>query len=92
MFLVLTKAIHSFSRIGSELFIEAHQNGLSLRTVNNARSAFSIITFSPEFFTEYHSTTIADNPDDIEFENKCKVSIKSCLDVLKNMKQVFMFI
>lgn len=84
LFLVLARVIHSFSRIGNELFIEADsRNGLSLRTINMTKSAFSMIMFNMDFFTSFRI-----NPKADEFENQCKLSMKSCLSVFRNMKQV----
>lgn len=83
--------MHSFARIGSDLFIEAQPHGLSIRTVNRTKSAFAMILFHRDFFTSYdmsvdnnHAAT--DDVDD--FANKCKISAKSCLNVFKNMRQV----
>ncbi|KAJ6646896.1 Cell cycle checkpoint control protein RAD9A, partial [Pseudolycoriella hygida] len=81
---VLAKAVNSFSRIGSELYLEANQNGLTLRTVNDSQTAFSVMNFETGFFTDFK----IDRSDSHEFGNKCKVSMKSCLGVFKNMRQV----
>lgn len=85
--------MQSFARIGSDLFIEAHPHGLSIRTVNRTKSAFAMILFRPDFFTIYDMSLEAgvnseadDDADD--FANKCKISAKSCLNVFKNMRQV----
>lgn len=80
---VLAKAIHSFARIGCELYLEADaQSGLSLRTVNMTKSAFSSILFNLDFFLSFivKSTTADDN--------QCKLSMKSCVGVFRNLKQV----
>lgn len=81
---VLAKAIHSFARIGNELYVEADsQTGLSLRTVNMTKSAFSSIIFNLEFFSSF---VVKSKTTD---ENQCKLSMKSCLGVFRNMKQVY---
>lgn len=81
---VLAKAVNSFSRIGNELYLEATQNGLILRTVNDSQTAFAVMTFETGFFTDFK----IDRSNTDEFCNKCKVSMKSCLSVFKNMRQV----
>lgn len=84
-FPVLAKAINSFARIGHELFLEADPaKGLSLRTVNMTKSGFAMILFNMDFFSSF---TVKSNTDD-EYENQCKLSMKSCLGVFRNMKQV----
>lgn len=81
---VLAKAVNSFSRIGNDLYWEASQNGLTLRTVNDAQTAFAVMTFETTFFTDFK----IDRSNSDEYSNKCKVSMKSCVGVLKNMRQV----
>lgn len=82
---VLAKAIHSFARIGHELFLEVDQTkGLSLRTVNMTKSGFATILFNLDFFTSF---SVKSNPND-PYENQCKLSMKSCLGVFRNMKKV----
>lgn len=81
--LVLAKAIHSFARIGCELYVEADaHSGLSLRTVNMTKSAFSSILFNLDFFLSF--VVKSKTADD----NQCKLSMKSCVGVFRNMKQV----
>lgn len=81
---VLAKSIQSFARIGSDLFIEAQANGLSIRTVNKTSSAFALMLFHCNFFSAYDVDTTSDN----EYENKCKISMKSAMGAFRNMKQV----
>lgn len=82
---VLAKAIHSFARIGHDLFLEVDaMKGLALRTVNLTKSSFAMILFNLDFFTSF---TVKSNPSD-PYENQCKLSMKSCLGVFRNMKQV----
>lgn len=81
--LALAKVIHSFARIGMELYLEANpQIGLSLRTVNMTKSAFSSILFNLDFFSSFVVKSKATTA------NQCKLSMKSCLGVFRNMKQV----
>ncbi|XP_055306605.1 cell cycle checkpoint control protein RAD9A [Sitodiplosis mosellana] len=80
---ILAKAIHSFARIGIELYVEADaRSGLSLRTVNMTKSAFASIVFNLDFFSSFMVKS-----KNVE-ENQCKLSMKSCLGVFRNMKQV----
>lgn len=74
-----------FARIGPDLFIEATSNGMSLRTTNKSKSAYAIITFHTSFFIDYQITEPDDND---EYANKCKISMKSCVNIFRNMKQV----
>lgn len=84
IFLVLGKAINSFSRIGNELYVEASSSGLTLRTVNDSQTAFAVMNFEIGFFTDFK----IDRSNSDEYSNKCKISMKSCLGVFKNMRQV----
>lgn len=81
---VLAKAINSLSRFGSELYFEATANELILRSVNEPRTAFALMKFEAGFFTEFK----IDRSTTDDFCNKCKISMKSCLGVFKNMRQV----
>lgn len=81
---VLAKAIHSFARIGIELYVEADaKSGLSMRTVNMTKSAFSSVLFNLDFFSSFDVKSAE--------ETQCKLSMKSCLGVFRNMKQVESF-
>lgn len=82
-FKVFARAIHALGRIGIDIFLQATKDGLSLRTVNAVSSAFANLTFMPQFFDEFHLTDSED-----QLANTCKLSLKSCLGVFRNMKQV----
>jgi Rad9 len=79
-FPVLGKAIQTLSRIGDELYVEPHADGIYFRTVNAQRSAFATFNFSRSFFL-YYSVADDDNvaagssQPDLEPE-KCKVPMK----------------
>ena len=62
LFLVLTRAIHSLGKIGEDLYIEAQEDGLALRTMNSSRSAFVSYLFNPGFFSSYDPERILDPP------------------------------
>lgn len=80
---VLAKAIHSFARIGTELFLEATATNLSLQTMNLTKTSFATISFNSDFFLTYTAKS-SNDPN----ENECKLALKSCLGVFRNMKQV----
>lgn len=69
------RALHSLARIGDDLFLEFKNDGMIIRTVNSAQSAYSTFTFNEHFF---HSFSV-----DINDSVKCKISMKSCLAVFK---------
>lgn len=75
---MLGKAIQTLSRIGDELYVEPHADGIYFRTVNAQRSAFATFNFSRSFFL-YYSVSDDDNAGssqaDLEPE-KCKVPMK----------------
>ena len=82
------RSIHCLSRIGDELFFEALQDGLALRTVNSSRSAYASFIFSTLFFHEYEQGC-----EEIEGSNpsellKCKITMKSCLAIFKSLSTI----
>ncbi|EDV97615.1 GH16967 [Drosophila grimshawi] len=77
---VIAKAIQSLSKVGKELFIEADLNGLRMRTINATQSAVGSISFSRSMFDMFQLPTSGDCC--------CKISMKPCLGVFRNMKQV----
>lgn len=88
---VLAKAIHCLSRIGHDLYVDATTSeGLTLRTVNKASSAFGQIKFNPIFFSSFEVSPPGVHDDDLDRlnENKCKLAMRSCLSVFRNMKSV----
>ena len=80
--LVLVRAIQALSRVGDDIYIETQASGFSIKTMNSNKSGYISVIFYPNFFTEF-------NPGDTEESNKCKILIKSCLNVFKNMNKVF---
>ncbi|XP_076041140.1 cell cycle checkpoint control protein Rad9 [Oratosquilla oratoria] len=83
---VFGRAVHSLARIGDELYVEPSSAGVSFRTVNSSRSAFSSFVFAPGFFSYYDSggqpKTTADTDEDCV---RCKVAMKGCVNVFKNI-------
>ncbi|KAH8419609.1 hypothetical protein KR222_008591, partial [Zaprionus bogoriensis] len=77
--LVIAKAIQSLSKVGKELFIEADMRGLQMRTINATQSAVGSIHFSRSMFDTFQLP----NGDFC-----CKIAMKPCLGVFRNMKQV----
>lgn len=69
------------AKIGSELYIEALREGLALKTVNGARSAYACFLFKKCFFHSYNDGRNATG--DLSEPLKCVISVKSCLAVFK---------
>lgn len=89
IFAVFAKAIQSLAKYGKELFLEAQDNGLMLRTMNLPGTAFGSFIFYKDFFEEYdNSQTLVAADQNSEFENSCQISMKACLGIFKNMRQV----
>lgn len=78
--LVIAKAIQSLSKVGKELFIEADVLGLQMRTINATQSAVGSIRFSRSMFETFQLPSSGDLG--------CKIAMKPCLGVFRNMKQV----
>jgi hypothetical protein len=72
---VFAKAIHCLAKIGDELYVEALPKGLSLRTVNSARSAYACSLFLPAFFHIYDldAESVSSTQD---YQQKCKIAMK----------------
>ncbi len=76
---VLGRAVHCLGRIGEDLYLEPQSDGLALRTMNSARSAFTSFLFCPQFFTSYSQTTKRDERGEGDDEGKnanCKLPLK----------------
>nr|SVE74334.1 EOG090X0A9P [Daphnia barbata] len=84
---VLARAIHSLAKIGDELHIEPTANGLTLKTVNASKSAYSAFNFHIPFFLDYchlsENTVHADPEEDTVI--KCKLPMKSILSVFRSI-------
>ncbi|KAL5290616.1 RAD9B family protein [Megaselia abdita] len=86
---VFAKAIQSLAKYGKELFLEAQDNGLMLRTMNLPGTAFGSFIFYKDFFEEYdNAQTLLSADQNCEYENSCQISMKACLGLFKNMRQV----
>ncbi|XP_014670806.1 PREDICTED: cell cycle checkpoint control protein RAD9A-like isoform X2 [Priapulus caudatus] len=85
---VFGKAIHSLSKIGEELYFEALDEGLSLRTVNSSRSAYACFTFVPSFFTHYEVGGGGGGDGDDDDDVRCKIVMKSCLSVFRSLSNI----
>ena len=75
---VLARAIHSLAKIGDELHIAPTENGLTLKTVNASKSAYSAFNFHIPFFLDYShisENTVQADPDD-DTVIKCKLPMK----------------
>ncbi|CAH1802413.1 unnamed protein product [Owenia fusiformis] len=81
------RSIHSLAKIGDELYIEPMQHGLGLRTVNSSYSAYACFIFAPGFFQHYDDGSPS-NAEATEESLKCKVTMKSCLTVFKNVSSL----
>eukprot|EP00741_Cyanophora_paradoxa_P009681 tig00001590_g9379.t1 len=69
-----TKAVVCLAKCGDELFVEADEERLLLRTVNSAKSAFLAFSFLTGFFERYELT---------ERVERCKVLSKPLLSTFK---------
>lgn len=69
---IFSKVIQCLGKVGEELFFEPAADKLVFRTLNQARSAFVAVTFSPTFFEVY--TLAADT-----VVSKCKIQLKVSL-------------
>ncbi|XP_053725656.1 cell cycle checkpoint control protein RAD9B [Synchiropus splendidus] len=75
---VFGKAIHAISRVGDELWLDPMVNGLALRSVNSAQSAYTCFLFSSVFFKHYSLCTEKD-----AVTIKCKIPVKSLLPLFR---------
>ncbi|GAB0086617.1 hypothetical protein DMENIID0001_007170 [Sergentomyia squamirostris] len=79
------KILQSLSKIGVKLFLEALPSGLYVRTESTSNTSFAKIHLSTDFFMEYHERL----PQNVgSFDNKCQVSLKALLSVLRHLKHV----
>jgi len=95
---VFAKALHSLAKIGEDLYLNPQVDGLSLRTMNSARSAFlSYILDRSGFFDEYNlpeegspSTPATSGSDDSQAEEgtKCRLALRSIMFAFKSVPQL----
>nr|SVE75279.1 EOG090X0A9P [Daphnia dolichocephala] len=84
---VLARAIHSLAKIGDELHIEPTANGLTLKTVNASKSAYSAFNFHIPFFLDFchlSENTVHPDPEE-DTVIKCKLPMKSILSVFRSI-------
>nr|SVE88792.1 EOG090X0A9P [Daphnia sinensis]SVE89416.1 EOG090X0A9P [Daphnia sinensis]SVE90665.1 EOG090X0A9P [Daphnia sinensis]SVE91291.1 EOG090X0A9P [Daphnia sinensis] len=84
---VLARAIHCLAKIGDELHIEPTENGLTLKTVNASKSAYSAFNFHLPFFLDFchiSENTVQADPDE-DTVIKCKLPMKSILSVFRSI-------
>lgn len=55
-----------------------------MSTVNASKSAFAVIKFDRNFFVSF----TVNEENSAQYENQCKLTIKSCLGAFRNMKHV----
>lgn len=72
---LFAKSVSCMAKVGDELFIEATETKLILRTINASRSAFLAFSLNRTFFDTY---TLEDNID-----RKYQVKLKPCQAVFK---------
>ncbi|KAM8960750.1 cell cycle checkpoint control protein RAD9B [Pelodytes ibericus] len=83
---VFGKAILSLSKIGDELWFDPVENGLALRVVNSARSAYACILFSSFFFLNYQKAVIHEHGQgEVLLQIRCKLSVKSVLPMFRSL-------
>ncbi|XP_058454513.1 cell cycle checkpoint control protein RAD9B isoform X2 [Malaya genurostris] len=80
---LLAKTVHFFSKIGSELLVEALPTGLSLKVVNSMGTAYAVANFNMEYFISFNQ-----GANDCFVENNCKVFIKPILKIFKNLHTI----
>jgi hypothetical protein len=74
--LLFSKMIGCLSKIGEDLFLEATDQKLVLRTLNQTRSAFFCFSLQPHFFESYRLIEVGS-------VYRCKLVLKSCVAVVK---------
>ncbi|XP_052261138.1 cell cycle checkpoint control protein RAD9A-like isoform X5 [Dreissena polymorpha] len=85
---VFGRAVHSLSKIGEELYIEALEHGLALRTVNSSRSAYACFLFTPTFFQHYDDGCGDASSQDRDDTLRCKIAMKSILTVFRSLATI----
>mmetsp|Transcript_14161 Transcript_14161/g.20919 ORF Transcript_14161/g.20919 Transcript_14161/m.20919 type:complete len:320 (+) Transcript_14161:121-1080(+) len=83
-------AIVSMSKIGKDLYLEFDplDQGLILRTINDAKSAFSAFTFQPTFFERCVRPPTRKRTQDSDDTYKCRVPLRALQAITKARKGV----
>lgn len=97
---IFARALYSLAKLpGEEIYFDAQEDGLNIRTVNSSRSAFSSFRFSPLFFLSYvvkntspdpkvPNSNLIDNVEDRTSENRCKIPTKSAVLIYKTVNNL----
>ena len=91
------KAVQCLARIGDDVYFEASRDALSLKTVNQSRSAYCCFVFRREYFQTYKTPGLVLNSEAAAATNNaadndstllCKASSRSCLNVFRGLPHV----
>ncbi|GAB6022550.1 Cell cycle checkpoint control protein rad9b [Chamberlinius hualienensis] len=85
---VFGKVIHCLAKFGNELHICDSDDGLILRTVNNAMSAYASVVLKEKFFYDYKKVATNDITDSDSLGFHCKISMKVILGVFKSITAI----
>ncbi|XP_029721262.2 cell cycle checkpoint control protein RAD9A [Aedes albopictus] len=77
---ILARTVNFFSKIGTELYLEALPTGLSLKALNSINTAYVVTNFGLKYFISFRQ-----GANDRFEENNCKVSIKPMLKIFKRL-------
>ena len=86
-------AIACLSRIGKDMYLEFDPlEGLTLRTLNDAKSAYSSILWEPSFFEKCSAPPISSRKRPLEEDDEdcfsCRVTLRSLAAVVKTRRHV----
>ncbi|KAL6066506.1 Cell cycle checkpoint control protein rad9b [Balamuthia mandrillaris] len=77
---IFSKVIQCLAKVGDDLFLEASDQKLVFRTLNQARSAFVAVTFTMNFFESFSLSA--------DMLTRCKIQLKPCLAVFRSTSTV----
>lgn len=80
---ILARTVNFFSKIGTELYLEALPTGLSLKAINSINTAYVMSNFSLKYFISFRQ-----GANDRFEENNCKISIKPMLKIFKRLATI----
>lgn len=80
---ILARTVNFFSKIGTEVQLEALPTGLCMKTINSTHTAYVMANFHTSFFISFQR-----GANDRFEENNCRVSIKPLLRIFKSLSKI----
>lgn len=80
---IFARLLRFLAKFSNEIFLEGISDGIILRVIKNSHTACCTVKFNEYFFTNYQLSDDGDGE-----ANKCRVSSRPLLQIIRNIKTV----